>query len=75
MAAHACLKNEVMEDEKCHNLMSLLKWERNTNAKEDSKYKTAQAESQENCCFPVDGQQSKHQVKNKQKVDEQGQLE
>ena len=25
MAAHACLKNEFMEDEKCHNLMSWLK--------------------------------------------------
>ena len=25
MAAHACLQNEFMEDEKCHNLMSWLK--------------------------------------------------
>ena len=24
MAAHVCLKNELMEDEKCHNLMSWL---------------------------------------------------
>ena len=24
MAAHACLKNEFTEDEKCHNLMSWL---------------------------------------------------
>ena len=26
MAAHACLKNEFTEDEKCHNLMRWLKY-------------------------------------------------
>ena len=42
MAVHACLKNEFMEDKKCHKLMSWLishpsqdtKRERNTNTKE-----------------------------------------